>query len=486
MLLHCEGAADALDALLPPPGAERPRIVLSSPAPGQISIPIAAEIFVEFDREMDREATRSAFSLSGAVPPAGQPLWEGRRLYYDLSEALIPGGDYVLRVSGNARSASGALMEVEHLSFFRAGGDIEAPRIVSHSPLRGAQGVDTEAILAMRFSEAMERTSVEQSFSVSPAAAGAFEWDADQAGFRYRPFAPLNNGGAYSVRLLSDAHSASGAALAESYSWSFQVGADLLRPQFLGVRENGAVLDLTDGAAGVRKDSAFALRFSEAMDHAATENAVRILRVADGSAVAADASWTADFENLTVAPREALEPLEQYRLIVSESARDIAGNALLSGAAIVFRVDNSSGAVNSEYLQIINASKHVPAPVEVFNLTPDTVQLLSADDCAATPAAAQLTIDFSHSLDPASLAEHVSFQRLFGPSGAGAALTGLSIESTGVMPRDRLRVYLSDVCDSLYTLKVYGGRTGIRSASAVGESGAWLREDRTFYFRFAP
>ncbi|MBX7059372.1 MAG: Ig-like domain-containing protein [Leptospirales bacterium] len=485
-LLQCAKAADALDALLPPPGGERPRITLSSPSSASPTVAASSAIFVEFDREMDRESTRSAFSISGDSPPRGQPLWEGRRLYFDLEEDLQPGASYLLRVGGEARSAEGAPLEVEYLVFFSVGMGGNAPRVVSHLPARGAQGVDPAATIELRFSRAMNRTSVEQAFSVSPAAPGAFQWDADDAGFRFTPFAALNNGGLYSVRILSSAAAADGSLLGENYSWSFQSGLDLIRPQLEWVRENGSLVDLLDGVAGIYKDSALVLRFSEPMHFASAESAVTLTRVENGAGVALLRSWSADFRELTIAPQEALEPLQIYRLRTATSARDLAGNDLLLETQLAFQVNNSAGAINSEYLQIVSANKTTPAPLEPFNLAPDTIQLLNAGGCDSAPLQAQLTLDFDHSLNPATVAEALSFARLFGPSGQGATLVGIAVESSGVRPADRLRIYLSDVCDSLYTLRIFGGRNGLRSAAAGPESGTWLREDRTFYLRFNP
>ncbi|MCB1321429.1 MAG: Ig-like domain-containing protein, partial [Leptospiraceae bacterium] len=73
--MACDRAADIPELLLLPPAEQRPRIIGSNPAPTVGSVAPDTEIYVDFDRPMDLEATRNAFVVTGSAPPSGTPRW---------------------------------------------------------------------------------------------------------------------------------------------------------------------------------------------------------------------------------------------------------------------------------------------------------------------------------------------------------------------------------------------------------------------------
>ncbi|MEQ9366728.1 MAG: Ig-like domain-containing protein, partial [Leptospirales bacterium] len=368
----CDRVQDLPGLLLPSvaPSGQRPSIIASSPAQGATAATAGTEIYVEFDRDMDLESTRNAFSLSGSASAAGNLRFAGRRVYYDLEDSLVPGNSYTLRVAGSAESNDGVSMQIDYLVFFSVGTATNAPTLLSSTPANNAQGVAVTSAIVMNFSRAMNRQSVENAFSISPTAAGAFSWGASDTQLTYTPFADLNFATTYSVTLSVGATDTEGISLSTTNNFSFQVGTDFTKPTVTDIREVGNIVALADLATGVYKDSAFIITFDEAMSFSPTQSAFSLTRLDNSTTVAGVLNWNATFTQLTFTPNDPLEPSRQYRLRVTTGAQDAAGNALDTQLTRTFTVDNTGGAVNSNYLTVTAMQKSAPGAVQAITLSP--------------------------------------------------------------------------------------------------------------------
>ena len=94
------------------------------------------------------------------------------------------------------------------------------PQIVDRSPARGEES-PVDAPLMVRFDQPMDKSSVENSFTIEPTVKGTFEW-ADDRTLLFRPSGKLDRQAHYDVTIGESAISAAGLAAELPYSFRFQ------------------------------------------------------------------------------------------------------------------------------------------------------------------------------------------------------------------------------------------------------------------------
>ena len=432
----------------------RPSIVSSNPAGNGGNYPGNLDIYADFNVAMDTEATRNAFSVTGAASPSGITQWDGdRRIKFTLDEDLVSGNSYLMKVGSNAKSKDGYLMNIDHLVYFTVGSTIEGPTVVSTTPADNDQAVDVGSSIRLVFSRAMDQSSTESAFSVSPSASGAFAWDADGLGFTYTPYTDLTFATTYSVTLGVSATDTEGIPLASSYNFSFQAGTDFTNPSITSLRESGGVTDITTGSTGVFKDAAFVVTFDEAMDYSNVESAFSLTRQADSSSVSGNFAWASSFTNVTFTPDSPLEPESWYLLEISTTATDVAGNSPDSAFQIYFYVDNSgtysgTAATHSDYLTV-NTVVYDPGGLNLTLAPIDSSTLHSVSLGGAAPVTITMRITFSNDIDAGTIAQNITISRLVPKAGASAA----TITSITLFTADTIDITLAnfDYTDYLLT-----------------------------------
>lgn len=107
--------------------------------------------------------------------------------------------------------------------------DQVGPTVSTASPTIGSTGVSLTAPVTVTFSEAMTASSINSStFTLSSsggAVAGTVTYSSSTNTATFTPSANLANSTKYTATITTGAQSASGAALAAAYSWSFTTGA---------------------------------------------------------------------------------------------------------------------------------------------------------------------------------------------------------------------------------------------------------------------
>jgi hypothetical protein len=101
--------------------------------------------------------------------------------------------------------------------------DVTRPFAVSGSP-RGAN-VNATPLIVITFSEPMDRTSVEQAFSLSPDMNGAFSWSPDSRTVTFTPERGLNPATRYVVAIDSSARDLAGNTATGLYTFDFTTSA---------------------------------------------------------------------------------------------------------------------------------------------------------------------------------------------------------------------------------------------------------------------
>lgn len=103
----------------------------------------------------------------------------------------------------------------------------DGPSVASTTPADGADGVSIGAQIVVAFSEAMDASSVESAFSVSPAVSCAFSWNGDGTRLTCDPDAELDADTEYTVTIAGDAADADGDTLGSDETITFTTGAEI-------------------------------------------------------------------------------------------------------------------------------------------------------------------------------------------------------------------------------------------------------------------
>lgn len=331
-----------------------PGVQWTTPADGAQNVSVAAAITLAFDEPMDRDSVEAALAFSPDL--AGTLSWdtEGTEVTFLPGLRLLYGTAYEVRVKGAvARDANGALFDGDRDGFggddfafrFTTEPDTSPPRVLAVAPLPGPAVASVSAQVAIRFSEAMNRTSVELAFSYSDPYAtrdarnGTFAWSGvtfpdDSVTFNPDenfPFAAditvvLDGSTAedrFGFPLDGDGDGTAEGSPLDDYGWTFSTeAADGTRPVVLAT-------DPTDGATSVPETAVLRVTFSEAMNRTSVEEAfvlsdpVRNWTKADGWF-----SWARGDEEFTYTPATNLPFNQPFAITISNDAQDVNENAL--------------------------------------------------------------------------------------------------------------------------------------------------------------
>ncbi len=101
--------------------------------------------------------------------------------------------------------------------------DTGRPQVLATTPVGNQSTLPTS--FTITFSEAMNESSVETAFSVSPAVTGSFSWNAAGTVVTFTPSAPLADGASYAVTVGTGARDLAGNALAQPATFTFATPA---------------------------------------------------------------------------------------------------------------------------------------------------------------------------------------------------------------------------------------------------------------------
>ncbi len=224
-------------------------------------------------------------------------------------------------VSIGASDVAGNAMKTSLTFSTAAAPDTMAPTVAVTAPAPNATAVPTNAGLSITFSEAMQKSTVDAAFSISPAVAGTALWDASDSLRTFQPSAPLAASTQYTVTVGVAAKDAAGNALAAPFSFTFTTAAaaDTTAPSVVSFTP-------ANGAMGVARNTNITVTFSEPMDKASAQVAFGV--ALPMSLNVGTFGWSADGMTMTFNPTGALGYGQAVSWRVMSGAKDLAGNAL--------------------------------------------------------------------------------------------------------------------------------------------------------------
>ena len=198
------------------------------PEPDARDVDPRSPVTVIFNRPVvplrsEREAAALPHPLAFDPPIQGTGRWINTSIYtFQPQGAWAAGRTYTARVVAGLKDLSGVSLEKDYTWSFT----IRRPMVRSYAPGRGRHmDLDRSAPISITFNMEMDRSSVEQAFTLregaedGPALPGRFEWISQTMIFRPDP--PLKLETRYFVRLEARAAAPSGSTLEGPVAWAF-------------------------------------------------------------------------------------------------------------------------------------------------------------------------------------------------------------------------------------------------------------------------
>lgn len=191
-----------------------PHIVDTIPVANATGVPITSNIVIEFDMAMNKTELFNNIEIS--------PY-----LNVDSSSFVLSGGDkiltinpidnmdysttYTVNISGDLIGINGGLLDGNNNSYpesspiddyvFNFTTSVVPPVVSSTVPINASIDASIWTVVIVTFSKAMNTTSVEANFSISPNVSGSFNWTSDNKTVAFIPDTNLSLSTTYSVTI---------------------------------------------------------------------------------------------------------------------------------------------------------------------------------------------------------------------------------------------------------------------------------------------
>jgi hypothetical protein len=324
-----------------------PTVISTNPVNGAISVPINRKITATFSETMNPATVTVAgvFSLmvttGGAlVPGTATFVAANNTVIFSPTANLLPNTQYTATISTAAKSAAGNGLAANYIFSFTTGAtaDLTAPTIISTVPASAAINVPTNQTITATFSKPMDPSTIVASGTFTVAVAGvggatvAGTVSYTGATATFKPTANLAASTQFTAKITAAAKDLSGNALGAGVApnpWNFTTGT--------GPNTTAPTITFTspaNSATGVALNKTVNATFSTAMDPLTiTAPGAFTLAVAgvNGAAVTGTVTYDSQTNIATFAPSANLTASTQYTATVTNSAKDLAGNALAAG-----------------------------------------------------------------------------------------------------------------------------------------------------------
>ncbi len=330
-----------------------PRVVNTTPSDRATNVLVTTGVALHFDEAMNVPSVDLAFHVSPTMPYTSSGGANDTTVWFAFGLYLAYGTTYSVRLAGaTAKDVNGHPLDGngdgmggdDYLFSFTTEPDRDAPRVLDATPATGGN-VSVTADVAVRFSEGMDRASVEAALAYTDGAttwnrtAGAFLWSGRTFQEDFVTFNPDANFPFASVITVTlnaslardpagfgldgNGDNASQGSPVDDVTWSFTTeAADSTPPTVRGIAPAG-------GAIGVFETTTLLIAFSEAMDRASVEAAfslrdlIRTWTKDDGTF-----TWGRGDDAVEYTPATTLSFDTSYLVGLAGSAKDVNGNAM--------------------------------------------------------------------------------------------------------------------------------------------------------------
>ncbi len=100
--------------------------------------------------------------------------------------------------------------------------NLNAPQVISFTPQNGSTDVRLSSVIEINFDIPMDKSSVQNAFSVSPTVSGTFNWSNNDKTVKFTPSAKLTKDTQYTVSVDTSAKTVFGVSLSNKLSFTFK------------------------------------------------------------------------------------------------------------------------------------------------------------------------------------------------------------------------------------------------------------------------
>jgi hypothetical protein len=300
-----------------------PTVVSVSPANGATGVCPLTIITATFSEAMNVSTiTTTTFIVTPGVTGTIAHDVSDSIFTFTPSIPLAIGTVYTATITTGVRDTFGNALASDSVWSFTtaANGCNPPPTIVSVTPLNGATGVCSLAVVTATFSEAMNVSTINTTtFTVSPSVTGTITHDVSNTIFTFAPSGPLAINSVYTVTLTTGVQDTFGNALASDSVWSFTTAANGCNPVPTVVSVSPA-----NGATGVCSLAVITATFSEAMNVSSINSATFTLIPGVTGTITHDVSNSI----FTFTPSSALAINTVFMATITTGTQDTFGNFL--------------------------------------------------------------------------------------------------------------------------------------------------------------
>lgn len=344
------------------PDVSPPRVLSTFPLDGATAASATASFVVRFEESMDRAFSEAAFSYTDGTASwdrdDGEFSWSGAVFPDDIlvfnpfanlpfsanitatlnGSAARDRAGFLLDGNGDG-TAEGAPTDDVTWSFAMEAADRTPPSVLAVSPAHEASDVLETVSIGLTFTEAMDRTSVEDAFAMRDLqrtwtkADGLFTWSRGDDRVSYTPSMTLSFDDLYSLAIGPNATDLAGNPLAPPFASTFRT-----RPEPDTIPPAVVSTFPLDGARDVPREVRVSVTFSDAMDRARTEGSITLVRrTGDATPIPlTDFAWDAGDSTVSFLALSALDWEVGHRVTVGPAAKDDAGNLLAEAFSFSF------------------------------------------------------------------------------------------------------------------------------------------------------
>ncbi len=316
-----------------------PEVVSISPVNNSENFDVKRDVIVTFSEPIDEKTLtdETCYLESGGIkhgvkyPAIGN---DSRVILLAPDSALKYLTKYTLHLTAGVKDLRGNVLLLlsgnpdYQSSFTTMEADLTPPEITDTYPLNEADSVFVMEKITLFFSEPMNKTSVENNFTLTypddltadiKKVDGSFTWDRENKSVTYIPLRTLTEGTEYTINVLNGASDLGGVPMTENKSYTFKTIPNAA-PEII-------YLGPSDLETGVTVSTPIVVDFSEPID-VKTINSTTFNLSLNGNLVTGTYELLNENSRVVLRPDANLEFLKTYKITITTGIKDVSDPSL--------------------------------------------------------------------------------------------------------------------------------------------------------------
>ena len=293
-----------------------PMIDSTFPLNEDSDIGITTIISITFSESMNESSVEKALSIDPEI--IYNIVWNEKSNIITLrpENKLYYKSIYNINVIIEAKDLAGNQLEIPFSFSFttREEPDTTPPKILSTKPSNGETDVETNTMISITFSEAMNLASVDEALTINPSINYTHSWNGNIITIQTEKNLDYKTN--ITITVGTKAKDLAGNFLKEDFIFYFitEDEGDIIGPKIISTLP-------ANGDFDVKVDTEISITFSEQMDHTSVEDAITT-----SPSIMYTSSWKGNIFQLQ--PNKNLSYMINYTITVKTQAMDIAGNRM--------------------------------------------------------------------------------------------------------------------------------------------------------------